>query len=97
MRHLFVVTRVRGVAWDQSLPMEEQACWQEHADFMNALHDDGFVILGGPLTGTSEILLVIRADGSDDVRTKLAADPWSKLGLLTSARIEPWELRLGSL
>ncbi|MEZ5874807.1 MAG: hypothetical protein R3D30_08215 [Hyphomicrobiales bacterium] len=97
MTHLFAVTRVLGNAWDQSLPMEEQACWREHADFMNALHGDGFVILGGPLAGTSEILLVVRADGSDDVRTKLAADPWSKMGLLTIARIEPWELRLGSL
>jgi uncharacterized protein YciI len=77
--------------------MEEQACWQEYADFMNALHGDGFVILGGPLTGTSEILLVVPADGSDDVRTKLSADPWSKMELLTIARIEPWELRLGSL
>jgi uncharacterized protein YciI len=97
MHHLFVVTRVRGGAWNQSLPMEEQARWREHADFMNALHDDGFVILGGPLTGTSEILLVVRADGSDDVRTKFAADPWSKMDLLTIARIELWELRLGSL
>ncbi|NJO36016.1 MAG: hypothetical protein HC869_26030 [Rhodospirillales bacterium] len=96
MHHLFAVTRIRGAAWDQTLPMEAQACWREHADFMNALHEDGFVILGGPLTGTSEILLVIRADRSDDVRTKLAADPWSKIGLLTIARIESWELRLGS-
>ena len=97
MHHLFVVTRVRGTAWNQSLAMEEQACWQEHADFMNALHGDGFVILGGLLTGTSEILLVVHADSSDDVRTKLAADPWSDMGLLTIARVEPWELRLGSL
>jgi uncharacterized protein YciI len=54
-------------------------------------------MVSSSLTGTSEILLVIRADGSDDVRTKLAADPWSKMGLLTIARIEAWELRLGSL
>jgi uncharacterized protein YciI len=97
MQHLFAVTRIRGAAWDQSLPMEEQARWREHADFMNALQGDGFVILGGPLTGTSEILLVVRADGSDDVRRKLAADPWGKMEILTIARIEPWELRLGSL
>jgi hypothetical protein len=29
--------------------MDEQQGWREHADFMNGLYADGFVLLGGPL------------------------------------------------
>jgi hypothetical protein len=29
--------------------MREQDCWDEHATFMDALADEGSVILGGPL------------------------------------------------
>jgi hypothetical protein len=38
---------------DASRPMRQQEQWAEHAPqhaaFMDALADDGFVILGGPL------------------------------------------------
>jgi hypothetical protein len=29
--------------------MREQDAWDEHAAFMEALVDDGFVVLGGPI------------------------------------------------
>src|SRR5450759_29684 len=45
----FAVIRERDSGWDDSRPMHEQENWDEHASFMNALVDDGFVVLGGPL------------------------------------------------
>ena len=59
--HLFVVIRTRGEAWQHVLPLEGQKDWDAHASFMNALKEEGFVVLGGPLDGTSDVLLVIRA------------------------------------
>ena len=64
---------------------------------MNALAKEGFVVLGGPLEGTSDVLLIIRAGSPDEIRSRLAQDPWAIGDLLRIARITPWVLRLGSL
>ena len=45
----FAIVRTRGERWDANRPMRQQEQWAEHAAFMDALADDGFVILGGPL------------------------------------------------
>ncbi len=97
MKPLFVVIRSRGPAWDHSRPLEGQQGWQAHADFMNSLTAEGFVVLGGPLEGTSEVLLIVRAGDDAEVSSRLAADPWSRNGLLRVERTVPWTLRLGSL
>jgi len=97
MQKLLVVIRTRGPAWQDSLPLESQADWALHASFMNSLAKEGFVILGGPLEGTSDVLLVVRATTPDDARSRLAEDPWAGNGLLRITRIAPWTLRLGSL
>lgn len=96
MPRLFAVTRARSAAWDRSRPMEAQAGWRAHADFMNALHADGFALLAGPLDGAEEALLIVRAADADDVHRRLADDPWSD-GLLETTRIAAWTLRIGSL
>jgi uncharacterized protein YciI len=94
---LFAVLNTRGPNWDDSRPMEEQVDWRAHADFMNRLEADGFVLLGGPLKGTRDVLLIVRAEDRQEVETRLAPDCWVVKGLLRNLRIEPWELRLGTL
>jgi uncharacterized protein YciI len=96
MQRLFAVTRSRGARWDPSCPMEEQENWQAHAAFMNALHSEGFVLLGGPLEGTPNTLLIIEASDTEEIKTRLSNDPWSN-DLLSITQIVPWTLRLGSL
>ena len=93
---VFAVIRTRGTAW-QAGPLESQADWPAHASFMNALAKDRFVILGGPLDGTDDVLLVIRADTPEEIRARLAGDPWEQNGLLRVTRVMRWTLRLGSL
>ena len=97
MRQLFAVIRTRGPAWQDSKPMESQADWVSHASFMNSLSEEGFVILGGPLEGTAAVMLVVRAESPDEVRSRLRDDPWTAKNLLQIKRITPWMLRLGSL
>ena len=97
MQRVFVVIRTRGPAWQDSRPLEGQAEWAPHAAFMNALAKEGFVVLGGPLEGTVDVLLVVRAATPEEVSSRLAKDPWTGNGLLRIARIAPWALRLGSL
>jgi uncharacterized protein YciI len=96
-RRLFAVTRTRGSAWDASRPMEDQADWAGHAAFIRGLHADGVVLLVGPLEGTQEALLIVRAHDATEIEARLADDPWTGLDLLRTSRVAPWMLRLGSL
>ena len=94
---LFAVIRSRGSAYQSDRPLEEQAEWRAHADFMNALHAQGFIVIGGPLTDGPDVLHVVRADSADGIRARFAADPWERMDLLRTVRIASWTLRLGSL
>jgi uncharacterized protein YciI len=94
---VYAVIRVRGNTWQEGLNLEAQVDWDAHASFMDALVDDGFVVLGGPLEGTDEVLLIVRAGSSDEISDRLRLDPWTMNGLLNTVRILPWSLRLGSL
>jgi len=94
---LFMVIRTRGPAWRDTLSLEGQAEWAGHAVFMNALASEGLVILGGPLEGTTDVLLIVRANSAEEIRSRLAEDPWTRSDLLRITRIAPWTLRLGSL
>jgi uncharacterized protein YciI len=97
MQRLFAVMINHGAGWREGLPLEEQVAWQAHADFMDHLVEEEFVLLGGPLEGTSEVLLIVRAEAPEEIRRRFAPDPWHKTDLLQIAKIMPWILRLGSL
>jgi len=97
MPQIFAVTRTQGAAFDTSLPLEEQTDWTGHAAFMNGLHAEGFVLLGGPLEGTPDVLLIIRAKDANQIQVCLSADPWTRKDLLHIKRIVPWTLRLGAV
>jgi len=88
------VRRVRGPAWDPALPLRKQSLWTEHAAFMDALAAEGLIVLGGLLGDGAEVLLVFDSTSEDAVRARLAADPWSKAGLLEISRVEPWTVLL---
>jgi uncharacterized protein YciI len=88
-----VMLRRSGPQWDRSRPMEEQSDWPAHASFMDALVDDGFIVLGGPLADEERVVHVVEADSEDAVRTTLARDPWNETHLHIDA-IEPWTIRL---
>ena len=97
MEHAFVVVRSRGPAWDDSKSLEAQSEWAAHAAFMDALFEEGFVALVGPLEGTRDALLVLRASSTSEVADRLASDPWTTSGLLVTTQISPWQIRLGTL
>ena len=73
--------------------MEEQADWPAHADFMDRLVDDGFVVLGGPLSDEIRVAHAVEAESEEVVRATLARDPWSGTHLQVEV-VEPWTIRL---
>jgi uncharacterized protein YciI len=95
MKRLFFILRTRGANWNRDRTLEEQDGWTEHADFMNSLAQEGFIVLGGPLEGTPNVLLLAMAESEDEVRERLAADVWAVQDLLRVERVAPWDLKLG--
>ena len=55
-RQTFAVIRTRANAWQPGLDLEQPAGWRAHASFMNGLHRDGLVALGGPFEGISDVV-----------------------------------------
>ncbi|HEX6238503.1 MAG TPA: hypothetical protein VFZ68_14985 [Acidimicrobiales bacterium] len=89
----FVVLRRSGPQWNPALPMEAQSGWPQHAAFMDALVDAGFVVLGGPLADEHRVVLAVEAESEEVVRSTLARDPWSGTHLVIDS-ISPWTIRL---
>lgn len=91
----FLVKRAHGTSWDSSRLRREQEGWDEHAAFMDRLVADGFVVLGGPVgEGDGDYaLLVVDALSTDEVRARLADDPWGE-NMLATESIEPWTIFL---
>jgi uncharacterized protein len=91
----FLVERGKGPSWDHSRPRRRQAGWDEHAAFMDALAEQGFVVLGGPIgEGDGDnALMVIDAESEDVVRARLAEDPWGE-DMLTIESVRPWSVWL---
>jgi uncharacterized protein YciI len=90
----FALALVHGPAWDDTRGIREQEAWTEHADFMDDLVADGFILLGGPLGGGEQTLHVVEARDEDQIRKRLAEDPWARAGLLEVGSVRPWELWL---
>jgi uncharacterized protein YciI len=95
MADYYLVELARGPAWDHSRRRREQAGWDEHAAFMDALTEEGIVLLGGPIgEGDGEnTLLVVDVDSEAVIRTRLADDPWAN-DMLTIASVRPWSVWL---
>ena len=95
----FAVVRVAGPAWTEGKGITEQPALSDHASFMNALADEGFVLFGGPLAGSEHgrlrALLIVDADSEPEIQRRLADDPWAHTELLVTVSAEPWTIFVG--
>ena len=89
-----VVLRRSGPEYDRSKPVEEQSGWTEHAAFMDGLVEQGFIVLGGPLSDEHRVVHAVEAQSEDAVRATLARDPWSDSGTLELQSIQVWTVLL---
>jgi uncharacterized protein YciI len=90
----FALTLVHGATWDAARPIREQRAWDEHAQFMDGLVDDGLIIMGGPVGDGNRTLHVVQAADERQVRARLAEDPWATMGLLEVGSVERWSIWL---
>ena len=95
MADYFLVEHAPGPSWDHSRLRREQAGWDAHAAFMDALTEEGLIVLGGPVgEGDGDYaLLVVEAESEAAVRARLADDPWGS-DMRTIESVKPWSVWL---
>jgi uncharacterized protein YciI len=89
----FLVREARGPAWDPARARREQDGWGDHAAFVDGLVEEGVLVLGGPVGDVDgeHAVVVACAESEEDVRRRLADDPWADT-VLRIESIEPWTL-----
>jgi uncharacterized protein YciI len=96
----YSVTRNAGPAWTDGKGAFEQPGASDHAAFMKALADEGFILFAGPLAGSEHgrirVLVIADATGEADIRRRLAGDPWELTQRVVTSAIEPWNLLVGA-
>lgn len=92
MNSKFVVITSAGENRDLSKGTREQPFWDEHAEFIDKLVDEGFIFMGGPLVDEGGSLLIVNAEDENEVIEKLKDDPWYTHGILKLESIKRWEI-----
>jgi uncharacterized protein len=88
----YLVAYAPGPDWDGTKSRREQEGWDAHAEFIDALVDDGVVVIGGPLD-ERRALLVMEHDDEAALLARIVRDPWVNR-VLTIEAVERWELWL---
>jgi hypothetical protein len=94
MKRTFAAIVQRAASWDASRPPQEQAGFEHHAKYMGALEAEGFIALAGLMQDSGDVLFVFRADSADEVRKRLAQDPWQQDEHVRLVRLEEIGIRI---
>jgi uncharacterized protein len=91
-KQTFLLISSAGPNRDLSKGSREQRFWDDHAEFIDRLDDEGFILLGGPITDEGGALLIVHAADEQEVREKVKNDPWYAQGILKLESIKRWEI-----
>jgi len=92
VKNTFVVISSAGPNRDVSKGTREQPFWDEHAEFIDRLVAEGFILMGGHLVDEGGALLIVNGEDENEVREKLKNDPWRDQGILKLESIKRWQI-----
>lgn len=93
---LFVAFVHRSDAWIRDLPPQEQVGFADHARFVAGLESSGFIAQAGLMQPSNDVLFIFRAESEQEVRDRMAQDPWQRDGHARLGRVEEVQFRIGS-
>ncbi len=94
MKSTFMLLWAPGPAWLPGKTVREQPYWDDHATFMDALFENGMVILGGPFADTTGSVVIVEADNEQEVADVFAQDPFVLHHIFTRSLLKQWLLFL---
>ena len=97
MPHFYLATSVAGPNRDLNKGSREQPYWNDHARFIDNLVEDGFMVMGGPLSDEGGAMIIVSADSEQAVRDRLKDDPWTTHGILQLESVRRWEIFVDEL
>ena len=92
LKNTYLVISSAGSNRDLSRGTREQRYWDEHSVFIDALVEEGFILLGGPLVEEGGAMIIVRATDEAEVREKLRPDPWYEHEILKLESIKRWDI-----
>ena len=94
MKNTFVILWAPAAAWAPGKTVREQAYWDEHAEFMDRLFENGTVVMGGPFSDGTGSLVIVEAEDIDEVSTLFAQDPFVLHQIFSLRGLKQWQLFL---
>jgi len=94
MRNTFIILWAPGPAWVAGKTVREQPYWDQHAEFMDRLFENGTVVLGGPFADATGSLVVVEAENEQEVADLFALDPFVVQGIFALTSLKQWVLFL---
>ena len=94
MKNTFVILWAPGAAWTAGKTVREQAYWDEHAEFMDRLFENGIVIMGGRFSDGTGSLVIVEAEEMNEVATLFANDPFVVHQVFALRSLKQWQLFL---
>lgn len=91
-QNIYLVLSSAGPNRDLSKDSRGQQFWDEHVPFINALIDNGFIMMGGPFDDDGGALLIVRAADESEVRARMETDPFYRNGILHLDWIKRWTI-----
>jgi len=93
----FVVMREQGPGWDTARGMREQDLWPEHVEYVNAVAEEGFLLMAGPhgVGDPYRAMLVVSAASPEEAAARLEDDPWTTGGVLETRSVDRWDVLVG--
>lgn len=87
----FVVELVYGPDEDKRLEVRP-----EHREYSRGLAERGTLLAGGPYTDGKGAQIIYETADETELQDVLAADPYTKAGVIASTTIRQWEVVTGA-
>jgi uncharacterized protein YciI len=87
----------QGLGRDALRAMREQDLWPEHVDYVNAVAEEGFLVMAGPYGDGDpyRAMLLVSAASPEEAKARLEEDPWTTGHVLETRAVERWEVLVG--
>ncbi|MCW2749175.1 MAG: hypothetical protein JWR83_285 [Aeromicrobium sp.] len=90
-KHIVVFSKI-GKNRVLGKPSQEQPLWRDHADFMNALYDQGLIYLAGPWVDGSGAMVIVNADDVPSAIGLFRDDPWAINDIQSAVSAQEWDI-----
>ncbi len=64
----------------------------EHLAYMNALHDEGKVVLAGPTADSAGAVVVMHVADQSEAQEVVSADPYTREGVSADVSLREWNV-----